>query len=95
VSDLAALIPAARGKAPADLVLKGGWVVNVFSGKLEKIDLAIKNGIIVGLGHYSGKDELDVSGGYVSPGLIEPRLIEPRVILATAWSGGSVLKEAL
>ncbi|MBW2086478.1 MAG: adenine deaminase, partial [Deltaproteobacteria bacterium] len=69
---MAGLIQAARGKSPADLVLKGGRVVNVFSGELEEADLAVKDGVIVGLGHYQGREEWDVSGKYLCPGLIEP-----------------------
>jgi len=74
MTDLAALIQAARGEIPSDLVLKGGWVVNVFSGELEKTDLAVKNGMIVGLGQYTGHEIWDVPGKYVAPGLIETHL---------------------
>ncbi|MBW2091562.1 MAG: adenine deaminase [Deltaproteobacteria bacterium] len=74
MTDLAALIQAARGEIQSDLVLKGGWVVNVFSGELEKTDLAVKNGMIVGLGQYTGHEIWDVPGKYVAPGLIETHL---------------------
>lgn len=68
------LLEAARGVAAADLVLKGGTVVNVFSGKTEKADLAIAQGIIVGLGDYRGHEEIDVSGRYLLPGLIDAHI---------------------
>ncbi len=72
--DLAHLIKVARGLEPADLVLKGGQVVNVFSGELELVDLAISGDRIAGLGRYQGHEEVDVTGCYLAPGLIDPHL---------------------
>ena len=60
------------GNEPADLVLKGGGIVNVFTGETEYLDLAVSKGVIVGLGDYSGREEIDVSGLILSPGLIDP-----------------------
>ena len=65
-------IPAARGLEPADLVFKGARVFNVFSGEFEERDLAVKGKYIVGLGKYSGREEIGVKGRILVPGLIEP-----------------------
>jgi len=65
------LIRVARGLEKADLVLKGGMVVDVFGGKWIKNDIAIVNGIIAGVGSYSGVEEIDVCGKYITPGLID------------------------
>ncbi|MEW6262871.1 MAG: adenine deaminase [Thermodesulfobacteriota bacterium] len=73
-SDHGSLLRAARGLEPADLVLKGGLVVNVFTGETEAADLAVKDGLIVGLGRYDGLTVRDVSGLYLAPGLIETHL---------------------
>ena len=62
----------ARGEAPADLVLAGGQVVNVYTGRCQKIDVAIFDGIIAGLGDYDGP-RLEVNG-YILPGLIDGHL---------------------
>ena len=67
-------LAAARGDEPADLVLKGGTVVNVFSGELEPVDVAVKGGLIIGLGDYQGIDELDVSGKALAPGFMDAHL---------------------
>jgi len=64
---------AARNKAPVDLVLRGGQVADVFRGCLERVDVAMADGIIVGLGDYDGPG-LDVSGKVVCPGLIDGHL---------------------
>jgi len=58
----------AAGKKPADLVLKNATFVNVFTNELEKGDIAIHNGFIVGIGTYptendpSEEREKDVGG---------------------------------
>jgi len=75
VNALKQRILVARGKVPADLVLKGGQVVNVFSGDIERKDVAISDGVIVGVGlDYHGKEEIDVSSQWVVPGLIDGHL---------------------
>ena len=63
----------ARGEAPADLVLAGGQVANVYTGRWQKIDVALFDGIIAGLGDYDGP-RLEVQGGYIVPGLIDGHL---------------------
>ena len=63
---------AAKREIPSDLVLKGGNVVNVFSARIEKADVAICDGIIAGIGPaYHGKEEVDVQGKWITPGLID------------------------
>lgn len=68
------LINVALGKNDADLILKGGNVYNVFTHKVQRVDVAIKNGIIVGLGDYDGKNVVDVSGKYILPGFIDAHM---------------------
>ncbi len=65
------IIKVARGNKPADLVLKNGNIINVFNRTIEKNDVAIFDGCIAGIGKYSGKKEIDVSGKYISPGLFD------------------------
>ena len=52
--DISTLLAVARGDAPADLVLRNGRIVNVFSGEMEQADVAIVDGFIAGIG--SGYD---------------------------------------
>ena len=66
------LIPAARGAKPADLVFKNAQVFDAFSCTWEQGDLAVKDGIIVGIGRsYRGIRERDLRGSYLVPGLID------------------------
>lgn len=61
----------ARGDSKAELVLKNCKIINVFSSKIEEGDIAINDGIIIGVGKYSGIVENDMLGAYVSPGFID------------------------
>ena len=65
------LIAAARGDTESDLVLKNGNILNVFTGEIETADVAIKDGTIIGIGTYNGKEQIDVSDKYICPGLID------------------------
>lgn len=70
---LARRLRVARGEAPADLVLAGGEVADLYRGRWQKIDVALFDGIIVGLGDYDGP-RMELRGSYILPGLIEGHL---------------------
>lgn len=61
----------AKGIQKADLVLKQGRIINVFTEEIEVADIAIHNGSIVGIGSYKGLNEIDCSNKYISPGFID------------------------
>lgn len=65
---------AARRQEKAELVLKNGNVVNVFTEEILKADIAIVDDIIVGVGCYEGDTEIDLKGQYVCPGFIDSHL---------------------
>lgn len=64
----------ARGLEKADLVLKNAKVINVFTEEIIDGDIAIAEGIIAGIGTYSGIQEKDLNGKYVCPGFIDSHL---------------------
>ena len=68
------IIEVAAGREPADLVLKNASYVNVFSSEICQGDIAVAEGLIVGMGEYSGKNEVDVSGKLVLPGFIDAHI---------------------
>ena len=68
------IIDVAAGREKADLVLKNATYVNVFSGELETCDIAVAEGLIVGLGSYSGVAEVDMTGKIVCPGFIDAHI---------------------
>jgi len=61
----------ASGEGKADLLIKNGRVVNVFSGQIERKDVAIFDGRIVGFGDYRAKKIVDIKGDFLCPGLID------------------------
>jgi adenine deaminase len=75
-------LAAARGDEQADLVLKNGTLLNVFSCELIQADIAICGSTIVGTGTYSGKTEIDCTGKFLAPGLIDAHMhIESSMLL--------------
>ena len=46
-------------------------VFNPFACTWERVDFAVKNGCVVGLGDYHGRREYNLDGAYVVPGLID------------------------
>lgn len=70
-SELSARIQASAKQIPAELVIKNAKVVNVFTRKIMETDIAITQGIVVGLGNYTGQKEIDARGQYAVPGLID------------------------
>jgi len=64
-------IRVASGDGMADLLIKNGRVVDVFSGQIEKKDVAIFGGVIVGFGDYRAREIIDVKSDFLCPGLID------------------------
>jgi adenine deaminase len=72
MSDFARLLSVARGDAPADTVLTGGRLINVFSGQIELTDIAIADGRIAGIGPgYTARQTIDLANSFIAPGLID------------------------
>lgn len=80
------LIDVASGREPADLVLKGGSVINVFTEEIIKADVAIVDGYIAGIGNYSGLVEDDVTGMVLTPGFMDAHMhIESSLLLPSQF----------
>jgi adenine deaminase len=74
VTDLARRIAVARGDEPADLVVKGGRVLSVFTREWLETDVAVCDGYVAGLGAYEGTESLDADGAFVVPGFIDAHM---------------------
>ena len=89
------IINAAAGREPADLVLKNATYVNVFANQLCTADIAVAEGLIVGMGTYSGKVEADMTGKIVLPGFLdahihlESSLVSPREFVKAVLPHGT------
>ena len=82
------LIHVAKHISEADIVLKNGTIVDVFSLETYQADVAIHNGYIVGIGNYEqGSNCVDVSGKYIIPGLIDGHIhIESTMVTPSEFS---------
>ncbi len=66
------LLGVARGDIPADLVVRGARLVNVFTGTIERGDIAVAGETIAAIGEVSlAGDEIRADGHTVIPGLID------------------------
>ena len=65
------MLDISRGLKPAKVVFKHAKIINVYSKEIEEKDIAIDQGIIVGVGSYNGEREIDLSGYYLAPGFID------------------------
>jgi adenine deaminase len=64
----------ARGDEPADLVVRGGHVLSVFTKEWLDTDVAVVDGVVAGLGQYEGRETLDASGKWVVPGFVDAHM---------------------
>jgi adenine deaminase len=67
----AALINAALGRKPAELVIKRAQVYNPYDGEFHQGDLAVTGGRVAGFGTYHGLEEVDGQGAYLIAGFID------------------------
>src|SRR5207247_6687201 len=58
----------------ADVVVRGGRVLSVFTREWLEVDIAVADGWIAGLGEYDGREIVDASGRFVVPGFIDAHM---------------------
>ena len=64
----------ARGDEPADLVVRGGQVLSVFTKEWLETDVAVVDGVVAGLGDYDGRETVDARGKWVVPGFVDAHM---------------------
>lgn len=95
------MVEGARGKHPVDLCLRRCRLVNVLSGCIDPVDLAIHKGFIAGWGDYRAVQNIDAQDMYVCPGFIdghvhmESSLLSPAQFCAavTPWGTSGVVAD--
>ncbi len=92
MSDISTLLAAARGDVPADLIIANGRVINVFTGEIESLDIAVHGGRVAGLGRdYAGATRIDVKGAFIAPGFIDAHVhIESSLCTPQQFAAGVV-----
>lgn len=73
-ADLRRLLAVARGEEPADLLLAGGRVLDVFTGDVLRGSVAICGDRVAGVGDYRARQTVELEGAWVLPGLIDAHM---------------------
>ncbi len=86
------LLAIARGETPADLLLMGGRLVNVFSGEIYPAEVAISGDRVAGVsmtpGTYEARAVIDLDGQLLAPGFIDGHVhIESSLLQPTEFAG--------
>lgn len=69
------MMAAARGDAPADLLLSNARVVNVFTLEVVPSNIAVYRGRIIGVGDLAdAREAIDLKGAFVAPGFIDAHM---------------------
>ncbi len=86
------LIDCAMKREKCDLVVKNAQIFNVFTGEIERGEVAVAEGRIVGIGAgYSGIREYDAAGRIVLPGFLDAHIhIESSMLSPEAWASLAV-----
>ena len=68
------------------LVIKNANVVNVFTDEIVRTDVAVYEDVIIGVGSYSGENEIDAGGAYLAPGFIDAHVhIESSMVIPSSF----------
>jgi adenine deaminase len=91
MDELQRRIQIARGVIPADLVLRNAQLVNVCSGECYSADVAVADGLVVGVSApgegYRGHEERDLQGRWLAPGLIDGHMhIESTMLVLSEFT---------
>lgn len=80
-------IAVAAGRKKADVVIRNGIIIDVFNGETLHGDLAIADGVFVGIGSYEGHEVIDAAGRYVSPAFIDGHVhIESSMVVPSEFA---------
>lgn len=73
--ELSAMLAVSRGARAADMLIKGGKILDLVTGKLITADIALSGRFIAAVGAgYSGKKVIDAKGLTLVPGFIDSHL---------------------
>ena len=85
-------LPFARGDRPAELLIRNARIANVFSLEYEPADVAVAQGIIVGVGsNYEGLETVDAAGKVLIPGMIDGHIHIESSLLTPARFAAAVV----
>lgn len=89
------LLEVSLGRRKADLVLKNARIADVFTETIREGDIAVRDGMVAGVGSYRGEREEDLNGAVVAPGFIdahmhlESSMVAPSILAETLLPRGT------
>ncbi|HLQ73287.1 MAG TPA: adenine deaminase [Bacillota bacterium] len=87
VTSLKKRIAVAAKRQKADVVVTNGKIVDVFNKEIIEEDLAIVDGVIVGIGEYEGESIINAEGQFIVPGFIDGHMhIESTMVTPAEFS---------
>ena len=92
MEDMKDFIDCAMKREPCDLVIRNARILNVFTGETEEGEIAVKDGIIVGIGSgYVARKAYDGAGMVFLPGLIDAHIhVESTMLTPEAFASLTV-----
>jgi adenine deaminase len=90
-------LSAAKGVIPADLVVKNGKIVNVYTAEIYDGGVAVSDGVIVAVGDVDytvgeGTTLIDAGGRYITPGFIDGHIHPESTSLSVSSFANILLK---
>jgi adenine deaminase len=80
-------IAVASKQIPADVVIKNGRIIDVFNLDIIDGDIAISDGMFVGIGQFEGQQVIDAKNRYVCPAFIDGHVhIESSMVTPTEFA---------
>jgi adenine deaminase len=92
IDELQHAVAVAAGRTPADLLLSGGRLLNVFSGLVEPVDVAVAGRLVAavlpaGTVPFAARERLELAGAHLAPGLIDGHVhIESSLVTPAAYA---------
>ena len=84
---LAERLKAARGEQPVDLLLRGGRVLNVFTGELVPTAVAVFDGVVVGYGDRPAREVENLQDAVIAPGFMDGHVhLESSLLLPSEFA---------
>lgn len=84
MDDIRQKLAVSRGDEPADVVFRNARIVNVLSGEIHDGDVAVSNGMVVGIGAYEGRTVIDCEGRFLAPSFIDAHIHIESTMLTVA-----------
>jgi len=96
IAELRAAVAVAAGRRPADLLLVGGRLLNVFTGRVERVDVAVAGRLFAavvptGSTPYAALERLELADAHLAPGLIDGHVHVESSLLTPAGYARAVL----